>query len=168
MSGTVIRLVPAGVIDRCFAPLLSKPGSQETAGIPGITFTTSHIGDDASKQYHLSKTGGKWGVHEISLGDGQWTDEIVALETDFVIQTNTKYTDLGKSRLLRDFMKFVLRISAHAARLTVNAQFPQSYRQTLQDFYHLCRYWEEDPEECGTLPGVNGQITPSIPGGVNR
>lgn len=139
MSGTVIRLVSAGVIGWYLAPLLSNPRSQETTRTPGITFGTSHIGDHASKQYHLSKTGGKWGVHEISLENGLWTDEIVALETDFVIQKSAKYTDLDKSRLLRNFMKFVPRISAHATQLIVNAQFPQSYRQTFQDFYHLCR-----------------------------
>ena len=148
------------MIDWYFAPLLSKPRSQETTGIPGITFTTSSISDYAGKQYHLSKTGGKLGVHEISLGNGQWTDEIVALETDFVVQTNAKVTDSDKSRLLRGFMKFVLRISAHATQLIVNTQFPQSYRQTVQGFYHLCRSWEEGPEGCGTLPGVNSQITP--------
>ena len=160
MSGTIIRLVSAGVIDWYFAPLPSNPRSQGATRTPGITFSTSHIGDHASKQYHLPEIGGKWGVHEISLGNGQWMNEIVALETDFVIQKSVKYTDLDKSRLLRDFMKFVSRISAHATQLIVNAQFPQSYRQRVQDFYRLCRRREEDPEGCGSLPGVNGQITP--------
>jgi hypothetical protein len=40
--------------------------------------------------------------------------EIVALETEFTIQTNATYTDLGKSGLLRGFMKFGSRISAYA------------------------------------------------------
>ena len=136
--------------------------------MPGITFPTSPITDYASKQYHLSKTGGKWAVHKISLGNGQWTDEIVALETDFTIQTKTEHTDLDKSRLLRGFMKFVLRISAHAAWLIIDAQFPQSCRQTLQGFYHLCWYWGEDPEKRGTVPGVNSWITPRATGEVDR
>lgn len=105
---------------------MSKPSSQETIGIPGITFPTSFISDYAAKQYHLSKTGGKWAVHEISLGDGHWSDEIVALETEFIIQTSVKYNDLDKSRLLREFMKFVLRTSAHPTWLIVNIQLPQS------------------------------------------
>ena len=129
-----------------FAPFSSELNSQETAGIPGITFSTSSISDYAGKQHHLSKTGGKWAVHEISPGNDQWADEVVALETEFIIQTNAKYTNLDTTRLLRDFMKFVSRISAHATWLIVDAQFPQSHRETLQGFYHLCRYWEEDPE----------------------
>lgn len=95
--------------------------------MPGITFSTSGIADYNSKQYHLSKIGCKWAVHEISLGGDQWKDEIVALETDFSIQNSPEYTESDKSRLLRDFMKFVLRISAHATRLIFETQFPQSY-----------------------------------------
>jgi len=49
-----------------------------------------------------------------------------------MIQTNAKHADLDKSRLLRDFMKFVLRISPRATWLIVDAQFPQSCRQTIQ------------------------------------
>jgi len=91
--------------------------------MPGITFPTSYISDHAAKQHHLSRTGGKWAVHEISLGNGLWKDEIVALETEFTIQTDAKYTDLDKSRLLHDFMKFVSRISAYA---TANRRRPVS------------------------------------------
>ena len=127
MFGIVVRLVPAGVINWYFAPFTSDLHSQETAGIPGITFPTSVINDYAGKQYHLSKTGGKWAVHEISLGNGQWTDEIVALDTEFMIQTSAKCNDLDKSRLLRDFMKFVFRISAHVTWLIDGTQFPQPY-----------------------------------------
>jgi hypothetical protein len=83
--------------------------------------------------------GNKWAVHEICIGNGQWTDEIVALETDFMLQTNANYTQLDKPRLLRDFIKFVLRISVHATWLIVDAQFPRSHRQTLQRFYLLRR-----------------------------
>lgn len=91
--------------------------------MPGITFPTSSIHDYAAKQYCLSKAGGRWAVHEIFLRDHQWADEIVALETEFMIQTNTKYTDLDKSRLLRGFMKFVSRISAYAKWLIVAPSF---------------------------------------------
>jgi len=136
--------------------------------MPGITFPTISISDYVAKQYQLSKTGGKWAVHEIFLGNDQWTDEVVALETEFTIQTNAKYTDLDESRLLRDFMKFVLRISAYATWLIVDAQFPQSHRQTAQGSYHLCRYWKEDPARCGAIPGVDSQITPGFAGGVGR
>lgn len=139
MPCTVVCLVPSGAVDYCFFPSSSKLSPQETSGVPGISFPTSHITDYALKQYHLSKTGGKWAVHEVFLGDDQWTDEIVALETDFAIQTNVKYTDLDKSRLLRNFMKFVLRISAHATWLIFDSQFPQSYRPTVQNFHYLCR-----------------------------
>ena len=76
--------------------------------MPGITFPTSLIGDHYRKQYHLSHTRCKWAVYKASLGNDQWVDEIVALETDFLIHTNIKYTDSDKSRLLRNFMKFVL------------------------------------------------------------
>lgn len=76
--------------------------------MPGITFPTSVISDHNGKQYRLSKTGCKWAVYKTSLGNDQWEDEIVALETDFSIPTDAKYTDSDKSRLLRDFMKFVL------------------------------------------------------------
>ena len=90
-------------------------------------------------------TGGKWAVYKTTPGGGKWTDEIVALETKYIIQTNAKYTNLDTTRLLRDFMKFVSRISAHATWL-IDTQFPQSHRKTLQGLYHLCRCWEEDPE----------------------
>lgn len=128
--------------------------------MPGITFPTSTINDHTAKQYHLSKAGGKLAVHEISLGNGQWKDEIVALETEFTIRTDAKYTDLDKSRLLHDFMKFVSGISVHATWLIIDAQFPQSHRKALQVLYHLCRNWEEDPERYNAIPGVTGQITP--------
>ena len=104
--------------------------------------------------------GNTWAVHEISIGNGQWTDEIVALETNFVIQTDASYTQLDKSRLLPDFIKFVFRISVHATWLIVDAQLPRSRRQTLQRFYLLSWCWREDPEGCSTLPGVDGQVTP--------
>lgn len=141
-------------------PFSSEFNSQEAAGAPGITFPTSSISDYRAKQYHLSKTGGKWAVHEIFLGNGQWGGEIVALETAFTIRTDVKYADLDKSRLLRDFMKFVSRISAHATWLIVDDQFSPSYGQRLQGCYHLRRYCEEDPERCGAIPGITGQITP--------
>jgi len=112
------------------------------------------------KQYYLSKPGGKWAVHEISLGNSQWKDEIVALETEFMIQTDAKYTDLDKSRLLHNFMKFVSRISAHPIWLIVDAQFPQSHRETLQVSYRICRNREEAPEGYYAVPGVASQITP--------
>ena len=76
----------------------------------------------------------------------------------------TNYTDLDKSRLLRDFMKFVSRISAHERWLIVDVQFPPSYYQTSQCAYHLRRYWGEDPENRGAVPGVNSQITPRVAG----
>jgi len=85
-----------------------------------------------------------------------------------MIRTDAKYTDLDKSRLLHEFMKFVSRISAHAIWLIVNAQFPQSHRETLQVFYHLCRNWEEDPEGYDAVPGIISQITPCLAGGVGR
>ena len=138
----------------------SELNSQETTGMPGITFPTSSISDHTLKQYYLSKAGSKWAVHEISLGNGQWKDEIVALETEFTIQTDANYTDLDKSRLLHDFMKFVSRISAYAIWLIVDAQFPQSHREALQVFCHLCRNWEADPENYDAIPGVTSQITP--------
>lgn len=106
--------------------------------MPGITFPTSGIDVCEVKQYLRTKTGSKWAVHEISLGNDQWTDEIVALETEFMVHTDVKYTDLDTSRLLRNFMKFVLRISAHAIWLIVSIQFHTSHLQKLQGFYHLC------------------------------
>ena len=101
-------------------PLFSPEfNSQESAGVPGIVFPTSYIRDYAAKQYHLSMTGGRWAVHEVFLGNHQWTDEIVALETEFMIPIpiSTNHTDSDKFRLLRDFMKFVSRISARARRM---------------------------------------------------
>jgi hypothetical protein len=118
---------------------LSELNSQETAGIPGITFPTSSVSDYPGKQRYLSETGGKWAVYKTTPGNGKWTDEIVALETEFIIQVDEDYTDLDLSRLLRDFMKSVSRISVRETWLIVDAQFPQSCRQTLQEFYHLCR-----------------------------
>ena len=128
--------------------------------MPGITFPTSSISDHAAKQYQLSRTGGKWAVHEISLGNGLWKDEIVALETEFMIHTDAKYTDLDKSRLLRDFMEFVSRISAHETWLIIDAQFLQSHRETIQVCYHLCRNGEEAPERYNIIPGITSQTTP--------
>jgi hypothetical protein len=119
------------------------------------------------KQYHLSKTGGKWAVHEMSLGDGKWTDEIVAVDTTFKIQADAKYTDLDKSRLLRDFMAFVLRVSAQAMWLIVSTQFPQSYLQKFEGFYSFC-YHREDFERFGAVPGVYGHITPKLAFQVGR
>jgi len=77
-----------------------------------------------------------------------------------MIRTDVKYTDLDKSRLLHDFMKFVSRISAHTIRLIVSAQFPQSHRETFQVFYHFCRNWKEDPERYDAVLGVTSQIIP--------
>ena len=134
--------------------------------MPGITFPTSGIGDYNAKEYYLSKTGGKWAVHKMSLGKDQWTDEIVALETEFMVQTDAKYTNLDKSRLLRDFMKFVPRIRAHAIWLIVSTQFPQPYLQKFQGFHYLCWHWGEDFERLSTVPGVDSQITPGLAGQV--
>lgn len=93
---------------------------QETAGMPGITFSTSSIADYDSKQYHLSKIGCKWAVHEISLGSDQWKDEIVALETDFSIQDSPEYTESDKSRLLRDFINFLGRTSKNSRAFIIS------------------------------------------------
>ena len=130
--------------------------------MPGITFPTSGIRSYDAKQYHLWKTSCKLAVHKVSLGNDQWTDEIVALETEFTIQTVSEYTDLDKFRLLRNFMKFVPRISAHAVWLIVSTQFPQSNFQKFQNFYCLCGHWKEDFERYGTLPGVYSRITPRL------
>lgn len=151
-----------------FPLLLSEIDIQETIGIPGITFPTSAISDYNAKQYHLSKTGGKWAVHKISLGNDQWTDEIVALETEFMMQTDAKCADLDKSRLLRDFMKFVFRNSAHAMGLIFSTQLPQWCLQKLQDFYRLCGLRGEDFKRFGTLPGSYSRIAPRLAVQVDR
>lgn len=92
----------------------------------------------------------------------------MALETEFTIHASAEYADLDKSRLLRNFMKFVSRISAHVTWLIFDAQFPQSDCQNFQGFYHLCRYSEEDLERYGAILGVNSQITPRFFGGVGQ
>ena len=136
--------------------------------MPGIIFPTSDIEDYDAKQYHLSRTGGKLAVYEICHGNNQWTNEIVALETEFMIQTDTKYTDLDKSRLLRNFMKFVLRVSAHAIWLIVSIQFPQSYLQKFHGLYSLCCHWEEGFERFSTIPGVCSWLAPKLSAHVGR
>ena len=128
--------------------------------MPGVTFPTSSIRDYISKQHHLTKTGCKWAVHEVFLGNRQWTEEIVALETEFMIQIpiSTNYPDSDKSRLLRDFMKFVSRISVHVMWLIIGPQFPQSYRQASQHTYHLCRNWGENSKRYSAILGISSQI----------
>lgn len=122
--------------------------------MPGIAFPPSNFGNYNVEHQH-TKFGNQWAVHEFSLGNDQWTDEIVALKTEFIIQTDTKYTDLDTSRLLRNFMKFVLRTSARAIWLIVGLQFPQSYLQKYQGSHHLCWHREEHFERFLAVPGVN-------------
>ena len=169
VCGTIVPLVPAGALSQYFDPFSSELDSQETAGVPGIVFPTSSIHDYATKEYHLSMTRCKWAVHEVFLGNRQWVDEIVALETEFLIQLPVSTATYGGSdrfRLLRDFMKFVSRISAYAMWLIIGPQFPQSYCQTAQHTYRLRRHWEEDSERRGAILGVNSQITPGLGWGI--
>lgn len=81
--------------------------------MPPITFSTCGIDNYVGTQHFLSKNGGKWALHAY-LENDRWLYEIVALETEFQIQTDPKYTDLDKSRLLRNFMRFMLRVNAQA------------------------------------------------------
>lgn len=90
--------------------------------MPGITFPTSAIQNYDEVQRQLARAGCKWALHEISLENDLWTNEIVALETNFTIRTAAKYTDLDKSGLLCDFMKFILRTCSCVIRLIVDAQ----------------------------------------------